>query len=282
MSLWEKNISVLSQKKYYDFPNKKPVSIALGVLWVIIVWLFFQTLPPLIYNSFINRGAAQDNTYFLLAALGNCLAATAVYFFFIRKEKKYHPIVIKKMAKKECASAVFFVITISVVISVIVDVISYFSGMIKTDASVENLMSMSLPVQILMSVISAAIAEELLLRYCIQNRLMGNIDNIWAIVITAVIFGLIHGNVSQLITASVAGIAHCFVYAKSRSLRTVILAHMLNNLLACLQSDFVSNNPGEPIYWIFSISVLVISIILAIPFIKGDAAVTENHKEPLK
>ena len=278
MDIWKKNIAVLSQKDNYSYPPKKPISVAIGIVWIIVIMLLLQNFPVLIYK-FVNREATMDSTAVVLSGFGNFAAALVLYLCFIRKEKKYYPTVTRKMTKLECASSLFFLLAVSGVISLIVDLIKFYTGFIATSEAISNVMNMNFFVQLFMSVISAGIAEEVLFRGCIQNRLMCRINNIWAMVITAALFGLIHGNVSQFITATVTGIAFCFVYAKTRSLWVSILTHMFNNLVSFLCSDFITPTFGDAKYWIVSVVLIVVSVVLAIPFVKGDAAAIEKSPE---
>lgn len=274
MNLWKKNLAVFSQKEYYNFPKKSVFKVVLGIVAAIVVFFIFQTILPMIEHVITGRGEdTLGNTSLLLMGFGNILAALVIWLCFVRKDKKYYPKVTKKMTVVQYISGVFFCLAFSGIISLLVDCIKYGSGLIKTEASVENLMSSGLILQIIVSVISAAIAEEVLMRGCIQNRLMCRINNAWAFILTAAIFGLIHGNVSQFITATVTGFAFCFVYAKTHSIVAAILAHMINNLVACLQADFLPYGPDAPAFWIFNIVLIVVSIALSIPFIKADAAV---------
>lgn len=279
MNLWKKNWAVMSQKEYYNYPKKNPVLIILGIIVLVVIFSVCQTLLPLIAHRIDPNADSQETVNLILLGVGNILAALVLWLFFMRREKKYCPKVVKKMTVLQYFSGAFFCLAFSGVIGVIVDFVKYSTGLIQTDASVEGLMSAGLPLQIAMSVISAGLAEEILLRGCILNRLMGRINNIWAIIITAAIFGLIHGNVSQFITATVSGFAFGFVYAKTRSIWAAILAHMINNLVASLQADFFNFNPAESAFWIFNAVVIVVSILLAIPFFKADAAVIEKAGE---
>lgn len=275
MNLFKKNLLAIYQKDKYNMPKKNIVIFLLGIVWVIALWFICQTLPTLIVHVADNSKELSPNVSYLLMALGNCIAAFVTWFFFIRKNKKHCPRVIKKMSKIECGSGLFFHLAVSGLISIIVDLIKS-TGLFSTAAAVENLVTASIWVQILLSVFSAAIAEELLLRECIQNRFMARFNSVWAIIIPGIIFGIIHGNISQLITAGVSGIVYCFIYAKTRSLTTVILAHMLNNLVALLQANYVTNDPTKPAYWICTIIIVLASAVLSVPFIKGEAAEIDN------
>lgn len=278
MNLLKKNWEIFEQKEFYNYPKRNPFMIILGMGVLVAIFFACQTILPIVMHAIDKNADTSENTTMILLGIGNFLAAVVLWLFFMRREKKYCPKVVRKMTIIQCISGVFFGLAFSGVIGVIVDTIKYCTGLIQTDASVDKLMSAGLLLQIVVSVVSAGLAEEILLRGCIQNRLMGRINNIWAVIITAALFGLIHGNVSQFITATVSGFAFGFVYAKTRSLWAAILAHMANNFAASIQADFFKSNPGEGTFWIFNAVLIVVSIVLAIPFFKADAAVIEKSE----
>ena len=151
--------------------------IILGICALVAIFFVCQTILTLVAHVIDKNADAMGTTDMILMGLGNLLAAVVLWLFFMRKEKKYYPKVVKKMTIIQYISGAFFALAFGGVIGVIVDVIKYNTGLIQTDASVEGIMSAGLLLQILVSVVSAGIAEEVLLRGCIQNRLMGRINN---------------------------------------------------------------------------------------------------------
>lgn len=78
--------------------------------------------------------------------------------------------------------------------------------------------------------IMGPIAEELLLRGLIFNTLERIYAKPWfAIVISSVIFGIMHGNFVQSVYAFVAGLFVSFIYYKTRTLKWPILIHIIIN-----------------------------------------------------
>ena len=104
----------------------------------------------------------------------------------------------------------------------------------------KRLMEMLLngPVWIVLLSVSvfAPFFEEWLCRGIILRGLLKKVGPTWAIVISAAVFGLIHGNIWQAIPAFLIGCLLGYVYYKTGSLKLTMLMHCVNNTLAVLFS----------------------------------------------
>lgn len=99
------------------------------------------------------------------------------------------------------------------------------------------------PVGIISIVVLAPAVEELLFRGAIQGHLMRTWKNpTYAIVISALIFGLVHGNPKQIPFAFVTGLALGWVYYRTGSLLPSMLMHFLNNGSSVLLF-YLTDNP---------------------------------------
>ena len=78
--------------------------------------------------------------------------------------------------------------------------------------------------------------EEWLCRGIILRGLLKRAKPVWAIVISAAIFGLIHGNLWQAIPAFIIGMILGYVYYKTGSLKLTMLMHCVNNTLSVIVS----------------------------------------------
>jgi uncharacterized protein len=90
-----------------------------------------------------------------------------------------------------------------------------------------------------------AICEELLFRGCIQNMLiqqLGKHQHWLAIVITGVVFGLIHGQMQTVLPRIFLGIVLGFIYYYSNSIYPSILAHFFNNGLQVVLTYLIANH----------------------------------------
>jgi membrane protease YdiL (CAAX protease family) len=91
-------------------------------------------------------------------------------------------------------------------------------------------------------VIAAPILEELIFRGIILNGLLKSYSPLKSIIISSLLFGLVHLNPWQFIGASIGGILSGWVYFKTKKITLPIIIHMTNNLLAFLGQYFSSRN----------------------------------------
>lgn len=78
--------------------------------------------------------------------------------------------------------------------------------------------------------------EEWLCRGIILRGLLKKMKPGWAIVISALVFGLIHMNLWQAIPAFIIGVILGYVYYKTGSLKLTMLMHCVNNTLSVILS----------------------------------------------
>ncbi|MEM8528371.1 MAG: CPBP family intramembrane glutamic endopeptidase [Bacteroidota bacterium] len=101
---------------------------------------------------------------------------------------------------------------------------------------------------VIAAVILAPILEEVLFRGVILKGLLQKYGHWKAILISAVVFGIIHFHPLQAINAMVIGIVLGFVYWRTRSLMAVIILHFINNSFAFLlgtTTDLSEQNTRE-------------------------------------
>ena len=116
----------------------------------------------------------------------------------------------------------------------------------------------------------APILEEVIFRGIILHRLMRTSMNTWlAIIIPALLFGIIHGNVLQGSYAFIIGIAFGLVYVWFRSIWAPIIMHITfnMNLLPGLLSSYLPGNENEAsmsevAFTLIAIALLLVSISL--------------------
>ncbi len=148
-----------------------------------------------------------------------------------------------------------------------------------------DLSPMYLAAEFLSGVLLAPVAEELLFRGVIMRR-AANVSQRFAIVFSAMCFGLMHGNLPQSTMTFTVGLLFAYVDIKTGSLIPSILMHMLLNLTAT-SSEFVEYFFNEDAGNIFYASVLLLFgfvglIILLIMIFGGKAKLpeyTERHKK---
>ena len=120
--------------------------------------------------------------------------------------------------------------------------------------------------------IFAPFFEEWLCRGMILRGLLGNkVKPVWAIVISAAFFALIHFNPWQAIPAFLVGCLFGYVYYKTGSLKLTMLMHFTNNTFSLVMSHIDSFKdadswldvfPGMRYWIIFAACILLLVLII--------------------
>ena len=116
---------------------------------------------------------------------------------------------------------------------------------------------------IVLAVIMAPIFEEIVFRGIIQKGLINKgMNPATAIIISSVVFGLVHGNPWQFVGAVLLGCVLGLVYHKTKSLLLPILLHAFNNLCSSLLIFYGDSESFADVFRLSEWLVLGIGIIL--------------------
>ena len=153
---------------------------------------------------------------------------------------------------------------------------------IPVDAETEELLAMLLrnPVGILSACLIGPLAEEAIFRGAIERRLLEKKWNPWiAIVISALLFAVAHGNFEQGVTAVILGCFTGWIYYRTRSIWPGFLVHALNNTIAVIASFAVPETMSETTG--VSLDVGITMIVMGVAFIylaaRGIGKMTANR-----
>ncbi len=98
------------------------------------------------------------------------------------------------------------------------------------------------PFGVLSIALLAPILEELLFRGTIQSMLFNVLKKPWeAIIISSLIFGVVHMNPAQIPFAFLLGMMFGWLYYRTRSLLPGIIGHVLNNSIAAVNMILYGN-----------------------------------------
>ena len=114
-----------------------------------------------------------------------------------------------------------------------------------------------------------ALVEEFAVRGVIMQPLRRYGDR-FAIVMSSLIFALMHGNMMQIPVALVAGIALGYFAISTGSIWTSVTIHFLNNLLAVIVSSASESSVVGIIFSLVSTASVVVGIICLVKFIKTE------------
>ncbi len=108
----------------------------------------------------------------------------------------------------------------------------------EVDISVQNTSTYHMALYLVRISVMAPLIEEILIRGIVLKALLPFGSKI-AIFVSALMFGLVHGNIGQAVAALVIGIAFGYITVKTKSIYPAIILHAINNLIAGLGSYFI-------------------------------------------
>lgn len=141
------------------------------------------------------------------------------------------------------------------------------SWMIDYEASIGETMTGNSFLIIILTLISAPIVEEILCRGLIFNNLKKVFPISLSCIISALIFGAMHGQIIWVLYTTVAGILFALIYHKSNSILSTIYAHFIFNLFGGFIVPLVTS---DILFYILSYLSLAIIIWFVIWMIQGD------------
>ncbi len=179
----------------------------------------------------------MNNNVLGLTILTNIFTILIILLFFkVRKKKLLHEINIKAVSINKyvlpcisafCFSSVFALLTYNM----------NFENAIQIKSSVEYYSSI-LPylgtvLQIIALLLVSPITEEVICRGLILTTLQKKYSNIIAVILSSLLFGVIHimaGGILLVIGAIIMGSIFGIIYVKSKSLLPAIVAHIVANI----------------------------------------------------
>ncbi len=162
--------------------------------------------------------------------------------------------------------AIPFVYLINISTSVIIDLFTKFierDGFVvpQADISFNNLKPSTLLIFFFSLCVFAPLIEEYLMRGC-MIKILKPFGNWFAIIVSSLMFGLLHNNIGQGFGATIIGIVFGFIAVKSQSIWPCIILHAINNFIYFLSLILVVKE-NEFLTYIWS-SVMLIALILGV------------------
>ena len=122
--------------------------------------------------------------------------------------------------------------------SFITSIISYIKGSAVNNVLQSAVSGVHPLIVTLVTVVCAPIMEELIFRKLLIDRAIRYGEGI-AIMLSGIMFGLFHGNLSQFIYAFTLGIFLGFIYIRTGNVKYTIILHMIINFVGTVASVFI-------------------------------------------
>ncbi len=198
----------------------------------IFFYMSFYVIVQVILINYLN----MDNELLVLSIAA--LISLITYLLLFRDFKNH----IHKLSLQDfnlSLSSGFLTIFISSIVMTIV--VAMFPSLKTISDSISNYISSGNAYIVFIAVVIAApIIEEVIFRCIIFTELIKVTSVRNAIIIQAVLFGLFHANLYQLIYAFFIGLLFGYIFAKTNNILIPIIAHMVNNALSISMNPFGS------------------------------------------
>ncbi len=210
--------------------NAKNKYIYNAIGFSILIFLIIRNYLPGILN--IMNLDENINLVLIFSSLSLILACI-LPIISLEKLINFTPKIFKKANFEKIAPYVFFsqilFLVITVLNQLIINVIEYI---LKIEFPAQSLLEIDSLQSFILYFISIAIIpsvfEELFIRGYILN-LLSNYGKFSALIISSLIFSLMHQNIEQLFPAFLSSLILGCIYLKTNNVLTCILAHLLNN-----------------------------------------------------
>ena len=222
----------------------------------------------------IRQGAAL-NTLISLVSATLALAVAIAFGYKMIRTFRFRDSLKRSRAKATPLGVVgiLAVQTVSFLISIFLKTLAGTSG---SSAALERTLSgdgdlTALIIAMIHSCILAALFEEFFFRGFMLNA-MSPVSKWFAVIMSALMFALMHGNFGQFPNTFVIGILHGYVSIKCGTVIPNIIAHTLTNFMAFM-GGFAGDAWGDTGYIIFFAAEFVIALPCLIIFIKKNGKI---------
>ncbi len=239
-----------------------------SIVITIILANIIATLNPEILNDM--------NISTIITAICNYILPLPILLYLMKKiesrKLEIHKLNVKTFLKFLCIA--FTLMWIGNIIGVIAT--TAISGVIQNDITnpIQKLInSTDIWLNLLLISIIGPIFEEFFFRKLIIDRTIKYGARI-SIIISAIMFGLFHGNLSQIFYSALLGGFFSYVYIKTGKITYTIILHMIINLMGSVMSLFLTSsinnlnnsimNPYDLSFVILYLAIVIIALIIGL------------------
>lgn len=241
--------------------------------FVMFVGMMIFSSALAVYNVFsmfvLHKNLQYSDLYMMLLNTAGLIGAVLAFDFFICRPQTGKPLNFNFSTSNVVTYLMIFPMMLGMMLiaefftSKIPVTGPFFGDLYEMFSKLMEQMSDSTPTMILMTVILAPIFEEIIFRGIIQRGLINKGWEPWkAILLSAMIFGLVHGNPWQFVGAVLLGCVLGLVYYKTKSLLLPMLLHAFNNLCSCLLIIYSKSESFSDTFHVSQWVLLIVGILL--------------------
>ncbi len=215
----------------------------------------------------------------------------ALFYFLLSKKRISDTVDTKYTSIPKILAITFLGLAVAMIANIASNIIiSNFEywGIINNVDSAQEVYTLE---QAVLMVVSSAVVPAFIEEFVFRGILVGVLrkyGDAFAIIASAVMFGLMHRNITQIPFAFILGLLLAFVYCKTNSLIPCISIHLFNNFYAVITQIFYSSNilterMYTTVFALISFAFFLIGFISFLFLIKKDKnffKVSDSYAEP--
>lgn len=200
----------------------------------------------------------------IIALISNALSLFIIWLIFkVRKKRLLAEVQLHKCNIKHLLAVALLGLGFSNVLSWVIAIIPFPESLVESFTTSHDALSIGNPIINFISVVVLTpIVEEVFFRGLIYTRLKSGMPTVIAAIFSAVIFGVMHGEIIWMLYTFAVGLMLVWVFEKTKSLLACIVVHAANNGLSQLTENMPENSVAmEYIILIVSLIILVASTL---------------------
>ena len=248
-------------------------------IWEIVypVLTYYATLSIASYVAQMFFGTGVEN-YMLCKTIGSIVAIPVVFADYKRDLMLTGQYGIKKPVTSAQIKQLLVILGVTICLSVGLNNIICMSPLVQMSEEFQNandaFYGSSFAMELLGSALVTPILEELLHRGVVFGRLRRRMGMWPAVILSALVFAILHFNIVQFIYAFLLGIVFALFVEKTGRLYPAIFAHIVANGIAVIRTEtgFLQSTVDKSVSaWLISVGISLVGIgILAILMGKGN------------
>ncbi len=250
---------------YYKQQIRKTSS---GLGFYLFTYFISMIVIPTIFLavSSINGVGLNDNTnLFIVMSITSlaCLIIPGLFYCKLSKTSLQKIVPFKKIRFSKLVLFVSVGFATAFVGDYIAEIFVYNLSLVGISNTLDMNYITHSPLENILYILSVAIvpaiAEEFALRGIVLGKLR-QFGDTFAVIVSAILFGILHGNIIQIPFAFILGIVFGFIVVKTNSLLPTIIIHFLNNCFSVVVSIMDSSMEFtiHQISTIYSVSMLIV------------------------
>lgn len=250
---------------------------AIQIWYIAYPFLFYYTVS-IIVMSLCTVIIGGDTSHFVARQLITTIVTIPFMMPFYKQDRALAGISGRERFTKEkvlfAMSAVVIVACVSIALNNLISMTPLVDASAGYQEANANFYGSTLVLELISSALMTPILEELVFRGILFTRLKTMLPKIPAIVVSALIFAVVHFNIVQFIYAFLLGIVLAILMDQADHVYPAIIGHVTANLIAVLRTEtgiLAKTVTGTVFSWVFSALLLLMGIAIFVVLIKKHA-----------